>query len=94
MHAAALQPGTVFYVNAFGQGVTNAAGATTALLAVLSKMPEGSVKGWALSKITVENGKFVHESAGTYFTLEGARNAYKKLLGIAGPYEATFDDYC
>ena len=65
-----------------------------ALLVVLCRMAKPSVKDWALSKITVENGKFVHESVRTYFTPEGAQNAYSKLLGIAGPYEDTFDDHC
>ena len=57
-------------------------------------MPEPSVKDWALSKITVENGKFVHESVGTYFSLEGALNAYSELLGIDAPYGETIDDFC
>jgi hypothetical protein len=93
-YAARLKPGTIFYANKFGETLTEAAGQNAELLAVLCRMAKPSVKGWALSKITVENGKFVHESGGTYFTQEGALNAYSKLLGINGPYERTFDDYC
>ncbi len=89
-----LAPGTVFNTNRFGDAVMETSGKTSTLLAVLCKMPEGSVKGWALSKVTVENGKFVHESGGTYFSREGALNAYSRLLGIDPPFGETIDDFC
>jgi hypothetical protein len=93
-YAARLKPGTVFCKNTFGETLTEMAGRSATLLGVVGRMPEPSVKGWALSKITVENEKFVHESMHTYFSLEGALNAYSELLGIGAPYEETIDDFC
>ncbi len=92
-YAERLEPGMVFNTNRFGDAVTETSGRTPSLLAVLCKMPEGSVKGWALSKVTVENGKFVHESGGTFFSREGASNAYSRLLGVDPPYGETIDDF-
>jgi len=85
-YAARLKPATIFHNSTFGDTVTETAGESAALLGVLCRMPEASVKDWALSKITVENGKFVHEALGTFFTLDGALNAYRKLLGIDAPH--------
>jgi hypothetical protein len=92
-YAARLKPETVFYTNMFGNAVTATAGESAALLGVVCRMPHPSVKDWALSKITVENGKFVHESMGTFFSLDGALNAYRALLGIDAPHVETIDDY-
>lgn len=51
------------------------------------------VKPWAVAKVTVENGKFVHEGIGTFFELNGAKKAHYRLLGI--PFSAeSIDDYC
>ncbi len=92
-YAARLEPGTVFHASTFGDTVTEMAGENAALLGVLCRMPQPSAKDWALSKITVENGKFVHESMGTFFSLDGALNAYRKLLGVDAPHVETIDDY-
>jgi len=92
-YAARLKPGTVFNTNRFGEALTESAGGNAVFLAVLCEMSQTSVKGWALCKVTTENGKFVHESVGTYFSREGAQNAYHRILGIDTPHEATIDDY-
>jgi hypothetical protein len=88
-----LRPRTVFSRNTFGDSLTEEAGQSAAFLVVASELPESSVKGWAVAKITVEDGKFIHESKGSFFTREGALNAYSKLLGIPAPYGDTIDDF-
>jgi hypothetical protein len=93
VYAERLKPEAVFSRSAFGETITEVAGRTPALLAVVGRMPDGSVKGWAVSVITVESGKFVHESKGTFVSLEGALNAFSKLLGVDPPYEETIDDF-
>jgi hypothetical protein len=51
------------------------------------------IKPWAVTKVTLENGKFVHEGIGTFFELNGAKKVYFGLLGI--PFsEPSFDDFC
>jgi len=92
-YAARLKSGTVFYKNTFGATSTVVACKGDALLAVLGRLHEDAVKEWAVSKVTVENEKFVHESVSTYFSLEGALNAYCKLVGIDAPFEESIDDY-
>jgi len=56
------------------------AGREDGVAAVLASLPKGSVKPWAVTKVTVENERFIHESVRTFFSLEGARKAYHKLL--------------
>jgi hypothetical protein len=88
-----LKPGTVFSVSQYGNTLIEEAVGGDGLLAVLCRMSETSVKDWALAKVTVEDGKFVHESMGTFFSLEGAVNAHRRLLGVDPPYGKTIDDF-
>jgi hypothetical protein len=65
-----------------------------ALLGVLVRSKENyPVKPWAVAKVKIENGKFVHEGLGMYFELNGAKKAYYGLLGIPFSGES-IDDYC
>jgi hypothetical protein len=63
------------------------------LSVLTANQQEDALKPWALTKITFENGKFVHEAGGTFFVLNGAKKAHFKLLGI--PFKGvSIDDYC
>jgi len=53
---------------------------------------ENAVKPWAVAKVTIEEGRFVHESIGSYLELNGAKKAHFKLLGIPFSGES-IDDY-
>lgn len=92
-YAARVTPRTVFYASQFGEALVEVARKGDAVLGVVCNLPSGSVKGWALSLVTMENGKFIHEARGTYFSLEGALNVYHELLGIDAPHVETIDDY-
>ena len=61
------------------------------LLSVLCRFAGNPIKEWALTKVTVENGKFVHESVRTYFSLQGALKEHCKLVDV--PFEESIDDY-
>lgn len=91
-YAIGLEFGTVFSRNRYGETLTVEVGQGDAFLAVLCKLPKDSVKGWVLSKVTVEDEKFVHESISTYFSLQGALKSYCELVGIK--HEESIDDYC
>lgn len=93
-YAANLQPDAVFARDKYKESFVVMAEQSDSLLSVLVKSGEdGAVKPWAVSKVTTENAKFVHESKGTYFDLTGAKKAYYGLLGI--PFEGeSIDDYC
>ena len=93
-YAAILKEGTVFSRNEFGASVTVSARQNDALVGVLCNLPDNSIKEWAVSKITVENQKFVHESVGTYFSREGALKAYCKLVDLPHDDVECIDDFC
>lgn len=54
----------------------------------------GSVKPWSLAQITFEDGQFVHESCGTFFTPEGAEKEFTLIQGLVWEGGDTFDDFC
>lgn len=92
-YGAALISGCVFSRNDFGESFTEEVGSNGEILAVITRMPASSAKDWALAQVTIENGLFVHESHGTFFSREGAVNAFNRLLGIDAPHIETIDDY-
>ena len=96
-YARNLNDGDVFVRNRFGNSlvVELAFIEDGSCLAVITQMPENGVKDWAMTRITVENGCFVHESAGTFFERQGAQNALKRLSGLTiAPSEECIDDFC
>ncbi len=92
-YASKLQPGMVFARNSYGESFVVLVGRSDQLLAVMSQQPEKSVKGWALAKVTVENGKFIHEAMRTFFTELGAKKEYCRLINIDVPPGETIDDF-
>lgn len=63
------------------------------LSVLVASTEKGAIKPWAVAKIIIENGKFVHESLGMYFELNGAKKKHYGLLGI--PFsDESIDDYC
>ncbi len=90
-YASRLKFGTVFARNAFSESLTVIATEADGVLSVLCKLPENPVKEWALAKVTIENGKFVHENVRSYFSLQGALKEHCNLLGVA--FEESIDDY-
>ena len=51
-------------------------------------------KGWAVAKITFEDGYYLHESLGSFFTDEGAEKRFTLAQGLEWTGGDTFDDYC
>ena len=45
-------------------------------------------------KITFENGFYIHESQGTFFTLEGAEKQFTLAQGLEWAGGDSIDDYC
>ena len=96
-YAERLKFGTVFARNQYGQSLTVIAGESNGLLSVVCNLRENPIKKWSLAKVAIENGKFVHETVGTYFGFQGALKNHCILLGI--PFEElgipleTLDDY-
>jgi hypothetical protein len=90
-YAARLEFGAVFAQNSLSQSLTVLAENQNGILSVICNLSKNSVKEWALSKVTVEGGKFVHESIRTYFSLQGAMKEHCNLVNV--PFETSIDDY-
>ncbi|ANB33901.1 hypothetical protein M2324_004039 [Rhodovulum sulfidophilum] len=91
-----LKEGEVFAISSFGQTkVAKAAlSAYRAAVYVMGEHEEGAIKPWSLAAVTLEAGNFVHESCGTFFTLEGAEKEFTLIQGLQWEGGETFDDYC
>ena len=62
---------------------------------ILSCNPNpNSIKPYALSKIHYFEGKFIHESLGTFFEEDGGRKYFTLEQGLEWTGEDPFDDYC
>ena len=90
-YATLLKFGTVFARNSFGDSLIVVAEEGEDLLSVVCNLQGNPIKEWALTKVTVENGKFVHKSIRTYFTLQGALKQHCLLLDV--PFMESIDDY-
>jgi len=99
VYATRLECGTIFSRNKYGKSVVDIVDFSTdgTCLSVISTTDSG-VKGYALTKITFEEGKYVHASIKTFFTYEGAAKAHCNLVGLPWEepegYEGCIDDYC
>jgi len=91
-----LKEDAVFAVSRFGQTrvVKAALGSESVALFVLGELGEGAVKPWSLAKVTYEGGRFVHESCGTFFALEGAEKRFTLIQGLPWEGGDSIDDYC
>ncbi len=91
-----LKEDAVFAVSRFGQTrvVKAALGSESVALFVLGELGEGAVKPWSLAKVTYEGGRFVHESCGTFFALEGAEKQFTLIQGLPWEGGDSIDDYC
>ncbi|MBN2722151.1 MAG: HNH endonuclease, partial [Campylobacterales bacterium] len=87
-----LNHGSIFTRNKYGESTVEIAEKCDVLISVLAAMDKTAVKPWSVTKITIENGKYIHEDIGSFFELNGAKKAYYKLLGIPFEYEG-IDDY-
>ena len=61
---------------------------------IVFSINEASIKPYALSKIYVEDGKFIHESMGTFFEEQGVRKQFTLAQGQEWTGGDSIDDYC
>ena len=61
---------------------------------ILGELGGGAIKPWSLSTIKFEDGQFVHESCGTFFTPEGAEKQFTLIQGLPWEGGDSIDDYC
>lgn len=92
-----LEFGTVFSKNRYNESITILAEMAKKkqnepALIVLSKFGNNGVKNWAVARVTIEDGVFVHENEYSCFTLQGALKKHCELVGVS--FEESIDDHC
>lgn len=92
-YAQGLRFGAVFSRNVNGESIvvsaeTNRDGTA---LSVVNRLKENAVKEWAVTKITEAGDKLVHESIGSFFTLQGAMKRHCAIAEV--PLDDSIDDY-
>ncbi len=93
-YAEMLRHGEVFARTPFGESTSVSAEMAKdyKALVVLCNHGKDAIKDWSLARISIESERFVHESLGTFFTLEGATKQFCLARGV--PWEDSIDDYC
>ena len=94
-YANNLKEGCVFSKNTYGESlVVKFALANQNTELIVMTGGGSSVKSFALAKVTLENGVYVHASLGSYFTPDGAEKQYVLAQGLEWTGGDTFDDFC
>ena len=86
--------GTAIAINRYGENhVLDFAVINNSEIITITETASG-IKPFALMKITFENGFYIHESQGTFFTLEGAEKQFTLAQGLEWAGGDSIDDYC
>lgn len=91
-----LQEGAVAVISPWGETKVGRAAMSedgTAIF-ILGSHGGDAIKPWSLAQITFEDGQYVHESCGTFFTRDGAEKEFTLIQGLSWEGGETFDDYC
>lgn len=90
-----LTKGSIFSHNRYGEAVVEMAHFSKdgLSISVLNRLVDG-VKDWGVSKITFEEGRFVHAAYGSFFSIEGAEKRHCELVGKPWDGGDSIDDYC
>ena len=61
---------------------------------VMTRSGGDSIKPWALAKVVYKDGKYIHESMGSFFDQNGAKKYFTLAQGKEWTGGDVFDDYC
>lgn len=96
-YAERLKPGEVFARNPYGESLVVEAELSMdkTFIVVRTENTTNKVKsGGAVAKIFIKDGRYVHESLGTFFLEDGAKKTYTLALGREWTGGVVFDDFC
>ena len=90
-----LQEGREFSASKYGTSFTEkcAVVGENEAIVVITAIPS-PIKPFALAKITYENGCYVHQGLGTFFSETGAEKRFTLAQGLEWTGEDSIDDYC
>ncbi len=99
-----LASGTTFSANKYGtSSVVIAELSDNGTLSVITRLGDDSVKPFAVARVVREEQMIIHESCGTFFTLEGVSKAHCEQLAVLWkehcerrglPWGDSIDNYC
>lgn len=90
-----LKQGSVFCKNKYNSSIIMEFAIYQNTILIICKFKkEGSVKPYALSRITYENGHFIHTNIQAYFTENGAYKEWTLQQGLEWDGGDSIDDYC
>jgi len=92
LYASRLSFGTVFAQNDLSTSLVVEHRLRDDDLIVLTRFAGEAIKDWAVAHISVLEGRFLHRSEFTFFTLQGALKHFCALAGEQ--FEESMDDYC
>lgn len=96
-YAEKLVPGVVFSRNQYSTSLIleyALADSHQAIFVMCQKAESGEIKPWTIAKITYEEGLYIHESIGSFFTGAGAKKHFCLEQGLKWTEGDTFDDFC
>ncbi len=88
-----LLKGDVFSKNQYGKSLVDNSELSKNKQELFILTSSDNLKPFALAKVYIEKGKFVHESLGTFFTLIGGQKQFDLALGLEWTGEDSIDDY-
>ena len=92
-YVANIKAGAIFSRNDYSESIVlDSAVNGQSILVITESKSESSIKPWAVAKITYEDGLYIHESVGSFFTEEGARKTFTIKQGLEWTGGETFDD--
>ena len=93
-YAANLAAGVVFSHNDLSTHTVLEAEIIDDGQAICVMCESSGMKPWSLAKVTHEDGLYVHENLGSFFSSEGAEKQFSNVRGLEWVGEDSIDDYC
>jgi hypothetical protein len=95
-YAENLKPGNIFSQNHIltSTVLKTAISSDQTSFWILCENTANSIKPWSLAKVTLENSTYVHESLGSFFTVEGAEKQFCIAQGLEWTGSDSIDDDC
>lgn len=88
-----LVKGAVFSRNRYGDSIVEWVDITPDLASLIVLTSNTSAKPWSLAKVFINEDLFIHESLGTFLSLNGAKKQFTINLGLEWNGEDSIDDY-
>jgi hypothetical protein len=85
--------GSIFSRNQYGESTVENSELSENEKELFVLSTSNNTKPFALAKVYIENEKVVHESLGTFFTLNGGQKQFYLALGIEWAGQDSIDDY-